>query len=196
MMIHQRKFLPLYTLLLLFSSINAVAQSKNGHSGNPVIDGWYADPEGVIFNNKYYIFPTFSAKYKDQVFIDAFSSKDLVTWEKHPKVIDTTIIKWAYMAMWAPCIVQKNNKTYLFFSANDIQSKERNGIADDTLGGIGIAIADRPEGPYKDHLGRPLINHFYNNAQPIDQYVFKDTDGQYYDYIWRLGPLQHCETQR
>jgi beta-xylosidase len=180
MMIHQRILLPLYTLLLLFSSINAVAQSKNKQSGNPVIDGWYADPEGVIFNNKYYIFPTFSAKYKDQVFIDAFSSKDLITWEKHPKVIDTTIIKWAYMAMWAPSIVQKNGKTYLFFSANDIQSKERNGIKDDTLGGIGIAVADRPEGPYKDHLGHPLINQFYNNAQPIDQYVFKDTDGQYY----------------
>lgn len=48
------------------------------------------------------------------------------------------------------------------------------------MGGIGIAVADKPEGPYKDHLGKPLINQFYNDAQPIDQYVFKDSDGQYY----------------
>ena len=73
------------------------AQETKPH--NPVIEGWYADPEGVILENKYWIFPTYSAKYRQQVFLDAFSSTDMVTWKKHPKVIDTSIIKWAYMAM-------------------------------------------------------------------------------------------------
>lgn len=147
---------------------------------NPVIDGWYADPEGVIFNKSYWIYPTFSAKYEKQVFLDAFSSKNMVKWKKHKAIIDTSIIKWARIAMWAPAIVEKDNRYFLFFSANDIQSKQRNGIADDTLGGIGIAVADHPRGPFTDYLGKPLINKFYNNAQPIDQYVFKDKDGQYY----------------
>jgi len=147
---------------------------------NPVIDGWYADPEGVIFGKEYWIYPTYSAKYKQQVFLDAFSSTDMVTWKKHPHIIDTSVIKWAYMAIWAPAIVKKENKYFLFFSANDIQSKIRNGVKDDTLGGIGIAVADHPAGPFKDYLGKPLINHFYNNAQPIDQSVFLDKDGQYY----------------
>ena len=53
---------------------------------NPIVDGWYADPEGIVFGNKYWIFPTFSDKYQDQVFLDAFSSKDLVNWEKHNRV--------------------------------------------------------------------------------------------------------------
>lgn len=147
---------------------------------NPVIDGWYADPEGVLFGKEYWIYPTYSAKYKNQVFLDAFSSRDMATWEKHPHIIDTTSIKWAKMAMWAPAIVKKDNRYFLFFSANDIQSKLRNGVMDDTLGGIGVAVADKPQGPFKDYLGKPLINHFYNNAQPIDQYVFLDKDGQYY----------------
>lgn len=147
---------------------------------NPVIDGWFADPEGVIFGKEYWIYPTFSAKYKNQVFLDAFSSRDMATWEKHPHIIDTTRIKWARMAMWAPAIVKKDNRYFLFFSANDIQSKSRNGVMDDTLGGIGVAVAENPQGPFKDYLGKPLINHFYNNAQPIDQYVFLDKDGQYY----------------
>jgi beta-xylosidase len=82
--------------------------------------------------------------------------------------------------MWAPAIVEKDKRYFLFFSANDIQSRQRNGKVDDTAGGIGVAVADDPGGPYKDYLGRPLINKFYNNAQPIDQYVFKDKDGQYY----------------
>jgi len=155
-------------------------QTSSAQSKNPIIEGWYADPEGVILDKQYWVFPTFSAKYRQQVFLDAFSSKDMVTWKKHEHIIDTTIIKWAYMAMWAPSIVKKDKKYYLFFSANDIQSKARNGKEDDHNGGIGIAVANKPEGPYKDHLGKPLINQFYNNAQPIDQYVFQDKDNQFY----------------
>jgi beta-xylosidase len=56
-------------------------------------------------------------------------------------------------------------------------------------GGIGVAVADKPEGPFKDYLGKPLIDKFYNGAQPIDQFVFKDTDGQYYIIYGGWG---HC----
>ena len=154
---------------------------------NPVVEGWYADPEGVIFDKKYWIYPTYSARYEKQVFLDAFSSNDMFTWEKHSHILDTSQVKWAKMAMWAPAIIKKDEQYFLFFSANDIQSKQRNGIADDTLGGIGIAVADDPGGPFKDYLGKPLINKFYNNAQPIDQFVFKDNDGQYYIFYGGWG---------
>lgn len=173
-------------LLTLSLSNSLTAQTPKSTSGNPIFDGWYADPEGVILNKEFWIFPTFSAKYKDQVFLDAFSSKDMVNWTKHPRIIDTAAVKWANKAMWAPSIVKKDNKYFLFFSANDIQSSERKGFGpnnpdkDDKIGGIGIGMASRPEGPYKDYLGKPLINQFYNKAQPIDQYVFQDKDKQYY----------------
>ncbi|MFM6925324.1 MAG: glycoside hydrolase family 43 protein [Ferruginibacter sp.] len=166
--------IPAFILCLFLLPANVSAQQ------NPVIDGWYADPEGVIFGKQYWIYPTYSARYEQQVFLDAFSSTDMVHWKKYPHILDTASIKWAYMAMWAPAIVKKGKQYFLFFSANDIQSKIRNGVNDDTLGGIGIAVADKPEGPFKDYLGKPLINRFYNNAQPIDQFVFKDKDGQYY----------------
>lgn len=174
-------------LLVFFSPLLASGQQ------NPVIDGWYADPEGVIFGKQYWIYPTYSAKYEQQVFLDAFSSSDMVRWTKHPHILDTAAIKWAKMAIWAPAIVQKDKQYFLFFSANDIQSKLRNGVKDDTLGGIGIAVADDPGGPFKDWLGKPLINHFYNNAQPIDQYVFKDKDGEYYIIYGGWG---HCNIAR
>src|SRR5262245_8350179 len=82
---------------------------------NPIIDGWYADPEGVIFGKEYWVYPTYSARYEKQVFIDAFSSKDLVSWKKHTHIIDTSVIKWAHMAMWAPAIVKKDKRYFLFF---------------------------------------------------------------------------------
>jgi len=148
---------------------------------NPVFPGWYADPEGIVYNKEYWIFPTYSAPYEDQIFFDAFSSKDLVTWKKHPRIIDTAEVKWAKKAMWAPSVLQKDNQYYLFFGANDVHKGE--------IGGIGVAVADKPQGPYQDVLGKPLINEIVNGAQPIDQFVFKDKDGQYYMYY---GGWQHC----
>ncbi|MEO6582712.1 MAG: family 43 glycosylhydrolase, partial [Ferruginibacter sp.] len=71
-------------------------------SGNPILPVWYADPEAVIFKKQYWIFPTVSDQYKKQVFFDAFSSKDLISWRKHSRILDTAGIKWAHMAMWAP----------------------------------------------------------------------------------------------
>ncbi|RZK54529.1 MAG: arabinan endo-1,5-alpha-L-arabinosidase [Pedobacter sp.] len=150
--------------------------------GNPIFPGWYADPEAIVFGKTYWVYPTYSAKYKEQVFMDAFSSKDLITWKKHPRIIDTASIKWANKAMWAPSITEKDGKYYLFFGANDIQS-------DNEVGGIGVAVADKPEGPFKDLLGKPLVDKFHNKAQPIDQFVFKDKDGQYY-LIY--GGWSHC----
>lgn len=166
---------------LLVLGLAAGAQSKKS-SGNPLFEGWYADPEGTIINKQYWVYPTYSDRYEEQVFMDAFSSEDLITWKKHPRIIDTASIKWAKKAMWAPAIVEKDKKYYLFFAANDIQNNEQ-------PGGIGVAVADRPEGPFKDLLGKPLLDKFHNGAQPIDQFVFKDKDGHYYMIY---GGWRHC----
>lgn len=176
-------------------------------SGNPLFPGWYADPEARIFDRAYWIFPTHSDNdgtpepvqvlsarqqamqkntinphYLENTFIDAFSSPDLVHWTKHSRVLDISNVKWAAYAIWAPSITFKDKKYYLFFGANDIQN-------DHQPGGIGVAVADTPEGPFIDHLGKPLIDKFYNGAQPIDQFVFKDTDGQFY---LLYGGWKHC----
>ena len=195
-------------LFLLFFFLGmGIARIAGQLSGNPVIKGWYADPEAIVFGNEYWIYPTYSDDYGGpdrsenlsaeqieaqkhtinpmyliQTFFNAFSSKDLVAWEKHPHVLDIKDVKWASYALWAPAIIHANNKYYLFFGANDIQS-------DDEIGGIGVAVADKPEGPFKDAIGKPLINKFHNGAQPIDQFVFKDIDGSYYMYY---GGWKHC----
>lgn len=169
------------TVFFLFvTAMYSIAQIPT--SGNPIIKGWYADPEAAIFKDRYWIYPTYSDKYEKQVFFDAFSSKNLVQWKTHHKILDTAAVKWARRAMWAPAIVQKDKQYFLFFAANDIQSNNE-------YGGIGVAVANKPEGPFKDYLGKPLIDKFYNGAQPIDQFVFKDPNGQYYIIY---GGWQHC----
>ena len=172
-----------YYLLLIFAMLIlqscGVKQSVQ-MSGNPLFEGWYADPEGIILNDEYWIFPTYSDKYEKQIFMDAFSSTDLVNWTKHDRIIDNKAVKWVWRAMWAPAIVKKDDKYFLFFGGNDIQN-------DNEYGGIGVSVADRPEGPYQDYLGRPLIDKIYNRAQPIDQFVFQDKDGSYYMYYGGWG---------
>ena len=173
-------------LCLLLLALSGQASAQAGTSGNPILPGWYADPEAHVFNGEYWIYPTYSAPYDEQTFMDAFSSKDLVTWTKHDRVLDAANVKWATRALWAPSVVENNGWYYLFFGANDIQN-------DRQTGGIGVARARRPAGPFEDYLGRPLINRFHNGAQPIDQFVFKDRDGTFYIVY---GGWRHCNIAR
>jgi beta-xylosidase len=197
-------------LLALLALINPAAAAPAGQppmTGNPILPGWYADPEAAIFDHKYWIYPTYSAHagqpdqsasftpaqlqarqgkiwapFLTQTFFNAFSSRDLVTWEKHSHVLDVADVSWAAYALWAPAIVRKDDRYFLFFSANDIKNNAQ-------LGGIGVAVATSPAGPFRDHLGRPLIGQIHHGAQPIDQCVFRDTDGQYYLVY---GGWKHC----
>ncbi len=91
-------------------------------SGNPILKGWYADPEAAVFANRYWIFPTTSADYDAQITFDAFSSPDLVHWTKHADVLNARNVPWAKRAMWAPSVVENKGKYYFFFAANDIKT--------------------------------------------------------------------------
>jgi len=175
----------IYFLVIICALWSCRKPAEVKTSGNPVFEGWYADPEGIIYDDTYWIYPTWSDKYENQTFFDCFSSKDLINWTKHASILDTAEVKWAKQAMWAPSVIRKDGKYYFFFGANDVHEGE--------TGGIGLAVSDRPEGPYKDLLGKPLINEIVNGAQPIDQFVFRDEDDTYYLYYGGWG---HCNIVR
>ena len=177
-------------------------------AANPIVPGWYADPEIRLYGQQFWLFPTYSAgvttpdlpatfsqsqlqqraqpgiwsPFLKQTFLDGFSSTDLVNWTKHPRILDIQDVSWAAYAVWAPSAIAANGRYYLFFGANDIKNNQQ-------LGGIGVAVSDTPEGPYRDALGAPLIGEIHHGAQPIDQMIFKDDDGQYYLYY---GGWKHC----
>ncbi len=182
----KKAFLILTIATLVTACVNKGSSNESAaraeYSGNPVFEGWYADPEGIIYGDRYWIFPTYSDLYENQVLFNAFSSPDLVNWTKHESILDSAAVTWAHKAMWAPAVLEKEGKYYFFFAANDIQSEEE-------LGGIGVAVSDTPEGPYKDLIGKPLINEIVNGAQPIDQFVFKENDSTYYMFY---GGWRHC----
>ncbi|KAF7139732.1 hypothetical protein CNMCM5793_007667 [Aspergillus hiratsukae] len=159
-------------------------------TGNPILPGWYADPEARLFDSSLWIYPTYSAPYETQTFFDAFSSPDLLTWTKHPRVLEFGGIPWSTgRAAWAPSVIRRaatntNHSSglgvgdgydydyFMYFSAGD---------------GAGIGVAKsttrRPEGPYADVLGKPLIPTTVFGAQPIDAQVFVDDDERVWLYF-------------
>ena len=174
--------------LILFAGILALAAcaERTVSWPNPVFQGWYADPEGFVDGETIWVYPTSSLPYGEQTFLDAYSTKDLVHWEKHPNIITNEQVKWVWQALWAPSIVKKDGMYYLFFAGNDVHEGE--------VGGIGVACSARPEGPFEDMLGRPLIQEIVNGAQPIDQFVFQDPkSGEWYMYY---GGWRHCNIVR
>lgn len=165
-------------LVASIPGIQAVVPNyTTAEAGNPFVDGWYADPDTEIYDGLYWVYPTSSYNYEEQTYLDAFSSPDLINWTKHPNILTTSNVSWATKAVWAPAPISRNGKYYIYFGANDIQEDDTTAI-----GGIGVAVSDSPDGPYIDAIGSPLIGEYHNGAQPIDQDVFIDDDGQAYIY--------------
>ena len=151
---------------------------------NPVFPGLYADPE-VLYSRqtgKYYIFPTTDGAYQWHNYdFHCFSSEDFKTWKDEGVILDLRDLSWGKEYAWAPCIIERKEgdsyRYYYYFVANKA---------------VGVAVADRPEGPYRDALGKPMLTQEELNTpnQVIDPDVFQDPKtGKYYlywgnSYLW------------
>ena len=143
--------------------------------GNPLFPGWYADPEIHVFGGRYYVYPTTSRAFEEQTFFECWSSDDLVRWRNEGVILDFADVPWSTnSAAWAPSCAARDGRYYFYFSAGD-------------GAGIGVAVADRPEGPFRDALGAPLVAGDPHGAQAIDAHCFVDDDGRAYLYFGGHG---------
>jgi hypothetical protein len=135
----------------------------------PILDGFTADPAIRVFGDTYYIYPTSDKPNWNTTEFAVWSSKNLVSWNKEAVILDVTKdLKWADLQAWAPDCVERNGTYYFYFCAR---------------GKIGVATAPSPVGPFKDALGRPLIEKGGKvDVYTIDPYPLIDEDGQAYLY--------------
>ncbi|MCL2220674.1 MAG: family 43 glycosylhydrolase, partial [Chitinispirillia bacterium] len=101
------------------------------------------------------------------------SSDDMVNWTDHGEVFKVKRdMPWANQC-YAPGAAVRNNKVYLYIP--------------DGGNSIGVAVADKPEGPFTDPLKKALItkNAALNTNVPwlFDPAAFVDDDGQAYLYF-------------
>lgn len=152
-----------------------------------VTDLYTADPSAHVFDGKLYIYPSHDVEggiaFNDNG--DHFAMEDYHVYRMdHPQgeVVDCGValhvrdVPWAERQMWAPDAAEREGRYYLYFPA-----KRPDGIFQ-----IGVAVGDRPEGPFKAEP-QPIAGSY-----SIDPAVFADDDGAYYLYfggIWG-GQLQ------
>jgi len=157
-------------------------------ANNPALNGFYADPD-VMYSEKtgkYYIYPTSDGfDGWSGTYFKTFSSPDLVNWTDEGIILDLEKdVTWGNRNAWAPCITEKkvgsNYKYYFYFTAAQK---------------IGVAVADKPEGPFIDS-GKPLMEKLPNGVsggQQIDPDVFTDPkSGKSYLY-WGNGYMACAE---
>jgi hypothetical protein len=103
-----------------------------------------------------------------------YSSTDLVNWELEtivdPK--DTHLGK-GYEFCWATDITTKNGKYYLY--------------ASERFHATSVFVADKPNGPYKDILGKSLIPANLSENHEYDPSILIDDDGTQYIVFGRDG---------
>jgi beta-xylosidase len=148
---------------------------------NPVLPGNYADPDLNFFEGRYWIYPTTSCAYDEQVGFEAFSSADLREWRHEGTILDIRTLSWGKgTAAWAPSCAFAHGRYWFYFSVGDGD-------------GLGVAVADNPAGPFIDALGRPLVSEYHHGAQPIDAHCFIDRSGEAFLY-W--GGWRHAVVAR
>lgn len=160
---------------------------------NPVLPGFHADPE-VLYSekkNRYYIYSTTDGlEGWGGWYFTVFSSNDLKKWSNQGIMLDTHSeqVPWAAGNAWAPSVIEKKEgdsyRYYFYYSARPLDGGGKQ---------IGVAVADRPEGPFKD-LGHPIITASpIGKGQQIDVDVFMDpATGKYYLY-WGNGYMAGAE---
>ena len=163
-------------LLLLSVPLTTAAQ-------NPVISGQFtADPTARVFNNNVYMYPShdiFPPEGTRQDWFSmedyhVFSSEDLVNWQDHGVIVTQNKVPWVRpnsYSMWAPDCVYRNGKYYFYFPSAPAKG---GGF------GVGVAIADNPEGPF---IPEPEPIKGINGIDPC---VLLASDGNAYIF-WGAG---------
>ncbi|WP_028295966.1 glycoside hydrolase family 43 protein [Olivibacter sitiensis] len=149
--------------------------------GNPIITHKYtADPAGLVVGEKLYVYAGHDEAPKSKHFYEmhewlVFSTTDLKTWTEHPVPLSTKDFSWSKGDAWASQVIERDGKFYWY-----VATEHKDGGK-----AIGVAVADRPEGPFKDALGKALITNEMTRAtaiswDDIDPSVIIDDDGQAY----------------
>lgn len=143
--------------------------------GNPIIRHQYtADPAVLVENDTLWLFAGHDhagnqSGYHMRDWL-LFSTTDMKHWKEHPVPLTIDEFKWAASKQaYAGHVAERNGKYYWYVSTNWC--------------GIGVAVADKITGPYKDALGKPLLTNKDCFASShswacIDPAIFIDDDGQ------------------
>lgn len=171
-------------IMLAITTVFAVQAQKKGNNPkkSPVV---YQNPLHITMGDpyvllasdgKYYMYGTFDTG-KSKGF-GTYSSDNLRDWKYEGQVYEgATPESWTLKNFWAPEVYEKNGKFYMFFSA-DWKVNPTNELENFR---IGVAVADKPTGPFKDISDKPLFDPGY----PVIDANVLEYNGKTYLYYSR-----------
>ena len=159
-------------LVIIFLGVT----SSNLVSANPIsAHRTTADPSPFIHEGRLYVISSNDEHNTVGYSINSYilvSTTDMKNWVDHGIVFQVPRdASWAQRA-FAPSAVSRNGRVYLYFP--------------DGGNSIGVAVADSPEGPFVEPLGRPLISRGIPGADVpwlFDPMVYVAEDGRAYIYF-------------
>jgi len=164
--------------LSLSSCVNAPKQTTTDEPlsfTNP-LPVQFGDPYILLVDSIYYMYGT-GGGAKDG--FCAYSSPDMVNWTPVGQVYQGNVEgSWAIANFWAPEVYERNGKFYMLFSA-DWKENPTNELENFR---IGVAVADKPTGPFREMSDKPLFDPGY---PAIDGNLLTDSDGRTYLYYSR-----------
>ena len=180
-----KKIIKLCSMVFVIGILTLLLPEK-GAADYPIFSQRFtADPAAVVYNGRLYIYcshdsdATPGQSTYNIPDITCISTDDLKNWTDHGEVFNAKRdSSWAGVS-WAPSIVYRNNKFYLYYGNGG--------------NGIGVAVSDSPTGPFKDPLRGALVSWNTPGVQPaqnmwlFDPGVFVDDDGQAYMYFGGNG---------
>ena len=169
------------TVALVLTSTFGAAQSLAADipGSNPIVrDKFTADPAPLVVGGTLYLYVDHDEAKDGEMFNMrewlVYSTKDMKHWKSYPAILNISDLKWAKKDAWAPQAIAKNGKYYLYVPVEH----------DDTHPGkaIGVAVSDKPTGPFKDARGSALITNEMtpkgkHSWEDIDPTVLTDDDG-------------------
>lgn len=157
----------LLTLVLCFGCAGMASAQQTYQ--NPVIRNSAPDPSIIKAQDGYY----YMVATEDIHNVPIFRSRNLVDW-KQTGTAFTDASRPTFLtdgAVWAPDISHVGGKYVMYYSL----SKWGEG----TNNGIGVATADRPEGPYTDR-GKLFTSSEIGVDNSIDPFFYADDNGRNY----------------
>ncbi len=138
---------------------------------NPIIPGMgVCDPHIHIFDGRMYLYASHDAVPDSHNFVmhdwQIWSSPDAVEWTLESTVRPEDFFMGPSCDCWAVDVAFRNGKYYYYFSDGSRR--------------IGVAVSDNPGGPFKDALGKPLLDGTLTTTREYDPCVFEDDDGEFY----------------
>ncbi len=140
---------------------------------NPIVQTIYtADPAPLVYKDTLFMY-TGHDEDKSTWFTmkdwHVYSTTDMVNWTYRGSPLSLKTFAWADKDAWAGHCIFRDGKFYMYVPVHE----KGGGMA------IGVAVSDKPTGPFTDVLGKPMIKGGWGYIDPA---AFIDEDGQAYLY--------------